>query len=252
MREGELITHLDALRTCVINVLIGIAFGVAVSFFFVPDILSLLIRPYLSYATSADIAHAPLISLTPADTFQMSIEMALLSGIGLSLPWTVYQIWRFAAPGLYERERKYLLASVLPTAALFIGGVVFSYLVMVPAMISFFYNYSTGLGFTPQWTASSYFRFASTVMFAFGAAFELPVVILSLTWLGVTSPELLSRYRRHAVVVIFVVAAVLTPPDVISQLMMGLPMVALYELSIIAARLVRSRTASRKEKWRYS
>lgn len=252
MRERELITHLDALRTCIINVLIGVAFGVAISFFFVERILSIIIGPYIAFASSTGVAQAQLISLSPADTFQMSIEIALLSGIGLSLPWTVYQIWRFAAPGLYEREQRYLLAMMLPTAALFIGGVVFSYLVMVPAMISFFYNYSTGLGFTPQWTASSYFSFASTVMFAFGAAFELPVVILSLTWLGVTSPELLARYRRHAVVIIFVVAAILTPPDVLSQLMMGLPMVALYELSIIAARLVRSRTASRGEEWRCS
>ncbi|MBN1282353.1 MAG: twin-arginine translocase subunit TatC [Proteobacteria bacterium] len=241
MREQELTSHLDALRTCIIRALVGLAAGTVVSFFLVPEILYALAMPYLKYADSIGIGQSSLISLSPSDTFQMSLMIALLGGIGLSLPWILYQAWRFVSPGLYSNERRCLLALAVPATVFFAIGAVFSYFVVLPAMVSFFHGYSTGLGFAPYWSASSYFEFSAMVIFLFGAAFEMPIVVVGLAWLGIVSPGLLTKYRRHAFVTIFIFAAIITPPDVISQLMMALPMVALYEISILAARVLCSR-----------
>lgn len=242
MLDKKFIEHLEELRLCAIKALIGLAVGVGISFFIISVPFKFLSAPYFNYLSAIGVStHAALRSLSPADTFQTTIQIALLFGFGLSLPWIGYQLWRFISPGLYKDEKKYVLIFCSAVSLFFLIGVVFAYFVTIPAAIAFFYKYSTEMGVTPDWTISNYFSFITVFLACFGVVFELPVAIVVLTWLGIVTPEYLSKYRRHAIVIVFIIAAIFTPPDVASQLMMGIPMVLLYEISILAAKLVRPR-----------
>ncbi len=234
--------HLDELRGRILKSCLGILAGTAVSFLFISNIFQFLCRPYTTFLASSGIPtqHA-LQSLNPADTFMMTFHAAILAGVGLSLPWIIYQLWRFIAPGLYKDEKKYVSVGVLSAALFFAAGAAFAYFVTIPIATSFFYGYSLSMGITPNWTIDGYFGFVTTLLACFGVVFELPVAIFLLSALGVVSPYLLKKYRRHAIVAIFIIAAVFTPPDVVSQLMMALPLLALYEISIIGAKAIYKR-----------
>lgn len=240
MLDKKFIEHLDELRIRLIKSLIGLAVGVAISFFAVSIPFKLLLAPYFNYLASTGVkVQSALRSLGPVDTFRTSMSIALLFGFGLALPWIGYQLWKFVAPGLYRHEKKYALIFCSVVPAFFFIGVAFAYWVTVPAAIGFFYRYTTSMGVAPDWTISSYFDFIAVLLACFGVVFELPVAVVVLTLMGIVTPENLSKYRRHAIVIIFIVAAILTPPDIVSQLMLGIPMVLLYEVSILASRLVR-------------
>jgi len=116
---------------------------------------------------------------------------------------------------------------------------------IAPMTITFFYNYSIGLGVMPSWTINGYFGFITTLLVCFGVAFELPVVIFLLSAIGIVSPYLLTRYRRHAIIVIFIISALLTPPDVVTQVMMAIPLILLYEISIFGAKFIYKKRMNR-------
>lgn len=241
MEEKIFVEHLDDLRSCILKSLVGVAVSCVIAFAFVTHIFNLLSKPYIDFLVSTGRpVEAALRSLGPADTLQVTFKAALLFGLGLASPWIAYQLWGFGAPALYKHEKKHIAAFCMSVACFFLLGVVFAYFLVLPAAISFFYNYTSGFGITPDWAVANYFGFVVAFLAGFGIVFELPVAVVILTWLGVTTPQVLAKYRRHAIIGIFIVAAIFTPgPDIASQLMMAVPMVVLYEFSILAARVVR-------------
>lgn len=247
MPDKKIIEHLEELRACVMRALIGLVVCVIIGFFFVSLFFRLLSKPFLDYLAALNISTIMVLrSLSPGETFQMSMHAALLFGFGVSLPWIFYQLWGFVSPGLYKNEKKGVFIFCIAGFGFFLIGVAFAYFVTLPAALSFFYEYTTGMGIAPDWTISNYYNFVIAFLVCFGVVFELPVAIVILTWLGIVEPGTLAKRRKHAIIIIFIVAAIFTPPDVISQIMMGVPMVILYELSILISRLVNHRLSQKR------
>lgn len=232
--------HLEDLRKCLIRALLGLMICVIISLIFTPWLFQILLKPYTSYLARAHIETThPLMSLGPADTLQVTLKAAFLIGTCISLPWITYQIWSFVAPGLYRREKRYVFAFCASAVVFFLIGAAFAYFAALPAAISFFHSYTTSLGIEPAWAIANYFGFVISFIAGFGVVFEMPVAVLVATFFGITNTKSLSKYRKHAVIIIFIIAAIVTPgPDVASQLLMAIPMYLLYEASVAAAKLL--------------
>jgi sec-independent protein translocase protein TatC len=182
-----------------------------------------------------------LIAVEVASPFFAPLKLAFFVALVVAMPWLLYQAWAFVAPGLYQREKK-LAAPLLASAlVLFYAGCAFAYFIVLPAVFTFL-NKVTPPGVAMMTDINAYLDFVLVIFLAFGASFELPVALVILVLLGWVTPAQLREWRGYAIVGIFIVAAVITPPDVVSQLLLALPMVALYEAGILASRaLVRSR-----------
>ncbi|MCP4683276.1 MAG: twin-arginine translocase subunit TatC, partial [Desulfobacterales bacterium] len=162
------------------------------------------------------------------------------TGILIAAPVIFYQLWMFTAPGLYQKERKYIIPFVVSSTILFVGGALFGYFVVFPFGFKFF------IGFANEYvkalpSVKQYFTFSIRLLFAFGIVFELPVVVFFLAKIGLVTPDLLKRKRKYAILMTFVAAAILTPPDVITQCMMAGPLIILYEIGILVARLAKKK-----------
>lgn len=172
-------------------------------------------------------------SLRPTETFMLTMKLALFAGIVLSFPLLLLFLLQFVLPGMHRHERKVLWPAMLIGFGLFIGGVLFSYFVVLPGALKFFYEYGEKLGIVNEWRIGEYLSFATQFTLLFGVAFELPVVVMVLVKLGLLGFEMMSRTRSYAIVAIFILAAVLTPtPDPFTMLAMALPMILLYEACI--------------------
>ena len=185
-------------------------------------------------------AGARLIAVEVASPFFVPLKFAFFVALVVAMPWLLYQAWAFVAPGLYKREKRLagpLLASAL---LLFYAGCAFAYFVVLPAVFAFLQKV-TPSGVAMMTDISAYLDFVLVVFLAFGASFELPVALVILVSLGWVTPAQLREWRGYAIVGIFIIAAVITPPDVISQLLLALPMIALYEAGILAAQAVARR-----------
>ena len=176
---------------------------------------------------------------TLTDPFFTHLKAALYTALFLTFPLTLSQIWLFVRPGLYKRETQLMWPFLLVSYPLFVGGGLFFYFVVFPFAVEFLVNFDKTL--VPSLRIGDYLSFTVRLIFVFGLVFELPLISLILTRMGVVTPEMLSRSRRYAIVIIFVVAAILTPPDVITQLFLAGPLFILYEVSIIVSRLARPR-----------
>ncbi|BAT71941.1 sec-independent protein translocase protein TatC [Thermosulfidibacter takaii ABI70S6] len=226
-QEDALIFHLEELRKRLIYSLISIIPTTVVCFFFAPQIINFLRRPY----------GGKLIFISPPEAFIVNIKVAIGAGIILAFPFIAYQIWKFVAPGLYPNEKKIFLGLIFLSTLLFVGGVSFCYFFIVPLAFKFLLKFSYSW-FEPLFTVGKYFSFLFKLMIAFGLVFQTPIVILFLIATGVTTPKALSRYRRHIYVLSFVLGAVLTPPDVLSQILMSMPLILLFELSLLMGKMV--------------
>lgn len=183
--------------------------------------------------------------------FFTQVKVAFFISICLTFPIMLLQLWRFVAPGLYRNEKTAFLPFLLATPILFAAGAAMVYFIVIPLAWDFFLSFemSGGEGALPievEPRISEYLSLVMRLMFAFGLSFELPVLLLLLVKAGLASPEGLAAKRKYAILIAFVAAAILTPPDVISQVLLALPVIALYELSIIAARLIERKQA---ESW---
>src|SRR5262245_9783885 len=183
-------------------------------------------------------------ALKPAEIFFTYLKTALLASFMVALPMTLYQMWAFVAPGLYPSEKRLALPFVVSTTLLFLLGDAFGHQVAFPVMFQYFLSLEGDL-IENAWTASDVFAFMSRMYLAFGISFQLPVIMVFLSTAGVVTPEMLSASRKYAVVAMFVIGAILTPPDVVSQIMLSVPLLILYESGILAARLLRRRRAAR-------
>ena len=234
-----LTAHLAELRQRLIWCLLALCAGFIVCYFFSDKIVAALQSPPTLVGRPVKV---PLQIIAPAEAFMTYIKVGLIAGLFLVLPVILYQLWKFVAPGLLEHEKKYTVPFLVGSAGLFYGGGVIFYLVL-PFIIHFLLSFATG-DIRALLSVGYYVTFCVRLMIAFGLVFQLPIVVVFLTQLGLLSSRILVRYFRHAVVLIFILAAVLTPTtDPLSLLFMVLPMLLLYGLSILAAKGVELRQA---------
>jgi sec-independent protein translocase protein TatC len=183
-----------------------------------------------------------LISVKMSGQFSMHITVSLILGFILSFPYVFWEFWNFVAPALHSKERKYARGAVGTSSFLFLLGVIFGYYLIVPFTVSFLGSYRVSEDVANTINLISYVSTIASVVLASGIIFELPILAYFLTKIGLITPAFMKRYRRHAIVVIFIVAAIITPPDVMSQTLVGLPLILLYEVSIfVSAAVVRRR-----------
>lgn len=238
MRKGNrynqkmsFVEHLTELRRCIIGSLIAIGIAFGISFYFSERILA-----FLTDLILID-TKATFIFITPSEVLWTNLKVSLFTAIIASLPVILYELWRFVSPGLYEREKKYALPFIIVGLVSFGLGIVFCYKIVLRYAMNFLLTYKTG-NFKPMISIGAYFDFIMKFLLAFGVIFELPLIIIFLTRLGILTPEFLSRNRKYAILINFIIAAILTPtPDVFNQFLMAGPLIALYELGIIGAKI---------------
>jgi sec-independent protein translocase protein TatC len=233
-----LFEHLDELRKRIMWSLIALAVGVVVAAVFNSVVFDLLLYP-LKQVSGLDPAAYKLTTFSPAEPFMTSLKIWVVVGIMLAAPILIWQMWAYVGPAFSSTEKRYFYPVVIATTLLFLGGVVFGYLVVLPKGLQFLLGFGSG-NFNIQNRASDYFTFVALFVLAFGAVFEMPVVLVLLAKVGVLDDKFLRKQRRYAILVMAIVAAFITPSqDAFSMLAMFIPLVVLYELSIPLARLVQ-------------
>ena len=236
-------SHLEELRSRLIKIFIAIGIGFAASYGFKESLFEILVRPLVRVMEAGD----HLIFTGLPEAFFTYLKVSLLSGIMLASPVILYQFWMFVAPGLYRNERRLMGPIVLLSSFFFIAGALFGYFVVFPWGFKFFLGFATE-SIRPLPSMKEYLAFSAKLLLAFGLVFELPMVLTFMARLGIVSVDFLKRNRKYALLLFFAGAAILTPPDVVTQVMMALPLMVMYELSIIGARIFgKKKTAPEKE-----
>lgn len=180
-------------------------------------------------------------SLAMAEQFSVHIWTSFTAGFIVAFPYIIWEVWRFISPGLYEKERKGAFSFIIISSFLFFIGVLFGYYLVTPLSVNFLGNYSVSDAVSRNITIGSYISLVRSSSLASGLIFELPIVMYFLTKMGLVTPDFLKKYRKHALVVVLILAAIITPPDIISQIIVGIPIMALYEVSIfISKRVLKS------------
>jgi sec-independent protein translocase protein TatC len=224
--------HLEELRKRLITCFVAAGVGFAICYGFKEKLFQILVQPLLRVMKTGE----TLIFTGLPEAFFTYLKVALLSGLMLAAPIIIYQFWMFVAPGLYNREKRLMLPVVFLSSLFFVGGALFGYFIVFPWGFKFF------LGFADEHiralpSMKEYLGFSAKLLLAFGLVFELPLVITFLAKLGLVSVDFLKKNRKYALLLFFAGAAILTPPDVVTQIMMALPLMLLYEISILGARI---------------
>ena len=232
--------HLEELRSRLILALVGLAVGAIICLFFGSKIITFIEKPY----TNIMGAEARLQTLAPADGFVSYIKISLIAGLLLSSPWVFYQLWMFIAAGLYPNEKRYVRLATPFSAVLFVAGALFFILVVAPITLGFLVKFNERvLGVSSSFTFRNYISFVTTLMLVFGLGFQTPIAIFTLSRTGLVSIQALRRSRKYVLLAIFVVAAMATPPDVISQVTLAVPLYLLFELGILLSYIANRRKA---------
>jgi len=224
--------HLEELRDRLIKCFVAVAVGFVISYFFKEKLFDILIKPLIDVMEQGE----TLIYTGLPEAFFTFLKVSFLSSLIVTSPVIIYQFWMFVAPGLYTKEKKLLLPIIFLSSFFFIGGSLFGYFVVFPYGFQFFLGFATET-IRPLPSMKEYLSFSAKLLLAFGLVFELPLVITFLAKLGIVSVDFLKKNRKYAVLLFFVGAAIITPPDVITQVMMAIPLMGLYEISIIGARI---------------
>ncbi|MDP3212179.1 twin-arginine translocase subunit TatC [Methylotenera sp.] len=225
------ISHLIELRNRLLRIVIGFVIVFIILFPFANEIYALLAAPLLSELPTG----GQMIATAVTTPFFVPMKVAMMTAFVLSLPHTLYQIWSFVAPGLYAHEKKFMIPIIVASSFLFLAGMTFAYFLVFPVIFGFI------VGTAPEGVAvmtdiGNYLDFVITLFFAFGLAFEVPIAVVMAVRFGWVTIDALKEARSYVVVGAFVIAAVVTPPDVISQFMLAVPMWLLYELGIVVAK----------------
>ena len=231
-------SHLEELRKRLIFCFIAVGIGFVLSYGFKEKLFQILTRPLISVMQTGD----KLIFTGLPEAFFTYLKVAFLSGIILAAPVIFYQFWMFVAPGLYNKEKRFMAPIVFLSTFFFVGGAFFGYFIVFPYGFKFFLGFASEI-IRPLPSMREYLGFASKLLLAFGLVFELPLIITFLARLGIVSVSFLKKNRKYALLLFFVGAAILTPPDVVTQIMMALPLILLYEISIIGARIFGKKTS---------
>lgn len=221
--ELSLLEHLEELRRRLFICVIFVAVGTVAGFAFVERIRKLLIRPA---------GELSLIYVNPPEALVANIRLAFIAGIILALPLILYQVLAFIFPALYKNEKKIIIPIVFFMLIFFAGGVSFAYFTVFPFAITFFLNFA-GEDLAAMFTITNYLSFATSLLFAFGLVFQTPLLFYVLGKLNIVSAKFLRRNRKYAVLIIVILSAVITPPDVVTQIMLAIPLIFLYELGVI-------------------
>ena len=241
--ESPLLEHLIELRSRLIKCLavLGAAFGVCL--YFVRDIFTFLIRPlHAALGPEVKVSY-----FAPQEAFFSYMNLALYAALMLSLPLLLIQIWAFVAPGLYRHEKRAFFPFIMATPLMFYAGAGLAYSVMLPAALHFFAGFQieqSGLKVVQETRVSDYLSFAKTFLLAFGASFELPVLLVLLGSIGVVSAQSLRDARRYAVLGMAVLSALVTPPDLLSMLGLLVPLIALYEIATVLVAVSERRRSN--------
>ena len=237
--------HLEEFRKRLIVCVIAVAVGFVVCFLFAEQLFHLLARPIISLLPEFE---GHLIYTGLAEPFLLYLKIGILFGAFFAVPVIFSQVWAFISPALRPEERKYALPFIICSTIFFVGGAFFGYFVIFPVGFKYFLSLTADF-FSPRLAIKEYLGFAARILFAFGLVFELPLLSMILARLGIINETILRKYRRYAIVILFVCAAILTPPDVVSQLFLVGPLIVLYELSILLAWIFKRnrQTASAPE-----
>ncbi len=224
--------HLEELRSRLIVSFIAVGIGFAISYAFKEKIFEILTQPLISVMGEGD----KLIFTGLPEAFFTYLKVALLSGLMLSTPVILYEFWMFVAPGLYKQERRLLFPIIFLSSFFFIGGSLFGYFVVFPLGFKFLLGFASET-IRPLPSMREYLSFSAKLLLAFGIVFELPLVITFLSRIGVVTVSFLKKNRKYAILIFFAGSAMLTPPDIVTQVMMALPLMVLYEIGIFGARI---------------
>jgi sec-independent protein translocase protein TatC len=237
--QQSLIEHLTELRKRVVYSLFWVGAGFAACFAFSEKIFNIIRQPIVPFLKTQS---QGLVFTAPMDQFVSHLKVSVFAGMVVTAPFWLYQIWKFIAPALYSREKKYMFSFIIVGTFLFAVGISFTYFLVLPSAFKFLLGFGGSVD-VPMITISEYLSFFLALTLAFGAAFEMPLILVILGMLNVVSAELLRRYRRFAILAMAVFSAVITPPDALSMLMMLAPLILLYEISIVLITLLARKPA---------
>lgn len=237
--QSGLITHLIELRSRLLKMLVSVLLIFVCLSPFAQTIYHLLAQPLLNALPEG----ASMIATDVASPFLAPFKLTLVVAFFIAIPYILYHIWAFIAPALYRNEKKLIAPLLFSSSLLFYAGMAFAYFVLFPVAFGFLTSFAPE-GVVVSTDISSYLSFVLTIFFAFGVAFEIPIAIILLCWTGVTTAQQLRQKRPYIVVAAFVVGMLLTPPDVISQVLLAIPMWFLYEVGIIIGSIYSKRNSS--------
>ena len=233
LAEGTLISHLLELRDRLLRAFLAVILVFIPLAFFANEVFTFVAQPLIEQLPKG----SSLIATSVISPFMTPFKLAFFVALFVAMPFVLYQVWAFVAPGLYRHEKKFALPLLVSSIVLFYAGIAFAYFAVFPVMFQFFAN-TTPAGVTMMTDITSYMDFVLTMFLCFGLAFEVPVVVVLLVLTGLVKVEKLAEIRGYVLIGIFVVAALLTPPDAISQTIMAVPMYLLYEGGLVMARLM--------------
>src|SRR4030043_360145 len=248
--------HLGELRKKITISLIAVCVTFVIAFSYSEELLRSLMFPlrynldfsvkkmYIYFVAQDKLHNTKLVFLAPTEGCWMNMKIALVAGIIMALPVIFHQLWSFISPGLHRKEKKYVVPFVFIATGLFLVGGAFCFFLVLPFAMSFLLTYKVGDFMMPMLSVGQYIDFCLKFILAFGAVFELPIVIIFLTRMGFVPPQTLAKHRKYAIILAFVVAAFLTPtPDAFNQTLMAVPIIILYELGVLVSRIFVKRKA---------
>jgi sec-independent protein translocase protein TatC len=237
-KEMSFFEHLEELRKSIIKALLGILVGSALCIVYADFIVQeLLLNPLQAVALKTQV-------LSPYGIVLLYMETILICGLIISMPYTIYCLWSFVAPGLLPSERRYISRIVFFTSFCFFAGVAFGYFVLLPAALKFFSTFGTQ-NINLNIALDQYISFMLAMLLGAGLVFELPMISFFLTKMGVLTPAFMRKYRRHAIIIIFIISAIVTPtPDIVTQSLLAMPMLILYEISILICKFSQKKNTS--------
>lgn len=241
LAEGSLISHLMELRDRLLRAVISVAVLFIPCAFFQDELYTLVAQPLLQKLPQG----ASMIATNPVSPFLVPLKLAFMAAIFLAMPYILFQVWAFVAPGLYRHEKRFAVPLAVSSVVLFYSGVAFAYFVVYPLMFGFLATSGPeGVAFTPE--ISEYLNFVLLLFLAFGIAFEVPVATVLLASTGLVKVETMTKNRGYVILGIFIIAAFLTPADAISQSLMAVPMWLLYEIGVVMSRMLLRDRLSRQ------
>ena len=244
-KKTSFVGHLTELRSRLIKSIIYLSIFFIISYIFSENIYNFLVSPYAEAVKNDDVSRR-MIFTALHETFIVYLKVAFFASLFISSPLILIQIWKFVAPGLYKNEKKALLPYLVATPLLFLLGGCLVYYLIMPLAIKFFLTFETSaqFGHLPiqlEAKVNEYLSLIMRLIFAFGLSFQLPVLLSLLARVGFIDSQYLKKRRKYVIVIIFAVAAILTPPDPITQIGLGIPLLILYELSILSVRLIEKK-----------